>query len=467
MSTHEPHVANHYTHFLRRLDRVTEGHLELAMALYTDHELLKLVLQRAHIPEGAERVAVSLDSVHEGPFVVLTRSGAFVTCLAKHMKPHGLPVIRRHELEAAAAQLARMREQLERVSRLEREATQESTLARFSRISLVLSAMPREDFLEMARFDALLGDYFHNLLFASATVVQRIVPELAWIRSARPTSAHEERLENWWNLFWQVSNLHVLANVGNVNDRCARIDARSPVADEPARVASSTQITAGVPLVQTTSRAIWSSMLHIDPILEIAARVDGTDGFTRVVRDTTLNAIAIGSARGRRGALQLLACRAHERGEIDAPMAPFLEHARRDPEQAIDDFTLYAQEMIAADRGGDPRDVPADVARAMSVAGQGDWLGDPVSLHVLARAVPWLAVADASELFVPAAWAQSIAFTPARALSLVRSIASARGLGRPKPAKREATPERNERCACGSGQKYKRCCMRAPMRVAA
>ena len=448
---------------------MTEDHLELAMALYTDHELLRLVLQRAKIPAGAERVAVSLDSVHDGPFVVLTRGGAFVTCLGKHMKAHGLPVIRRSELEAAARDIDRMRERLDRVRQLERESEEESTLESFRRLAFTNTSMPREDFVELVRWDALIGEDLHRHLFECAALSQKVLPELAWLRpDRRRTSLDDRLLETWWNLFWQISNLHVVANVGEVHARCTQFERNASQPPQlPAAAASSNVMTWGIPLVQTTARAIWSSMRHIDVTLDVAEKAARDQACTRIIRDTTLTAVAIGSACGRRRALQILACRAGDADAVDAPMTPHLRHAMRDPELAIDELTLHAQELIAAELGGDPRDVPPDVARARLVTGQDDWLSDPSALERLARAVPWLAVADASELFVPRAWVSSVSFTPERAFSLVRSLARVQGLGRPAPVKRDATPERNERCHCGSGQKYKRCCMRTSMPMAA
>ena len=83
----------HDHHFLSRLDRVSAEHVDLALSLYRDHALLRFVLQEVGLPEGAERAAISMDDPREGPFIVVTREGRFVTCLAKGMLVDDLPII--------------------------------------------------------------------------------------------------------------------------------------------------------------------------------------------------------------------------------------------------------------------------------------------------------------------------------------------------------------------------------------
>src|SRR5690606_28401917 len=84
---------SHATHFLSRLERIEPAEVELAMSLYRDTPLVKELLARAKLPDGASRVALSLDDPGEGPFVLLERDGGFVTCLARGMRPGDLPII--------------------------------------------------------------------------------------------------------------------------------------------------------------------------------------------------------------------------------------------------------------------------------------------------------------------------------------------------------------------------------------
>ncbi len=78
----------HAHHFLTRLDRLNDArHLEDAKRLYNDVGILRLILAHADLPSGCERIAISLAHPVDGPWVITTRSGKFVTCLAEGMRP--------------------------------------------------------------------------------------------------------------------------------------------------------------------------------------------------------------------------------------------------------------------------------------------------------------------------------------------------------------------------------------------
>jgi hypothetical protein len=79
---------SHAHHFLTRLDRLADqSQLEVAKFLHNHPDLVQLVLQRVNIPSECSRVAISLSDPVDGPWVITTREGAFVTCLADGMKP--------------------------------------------------------------------------------------------------------------------------------------------------------------------------------------------------------------------------------------------------------------------------------------------------------------------------------------------------------------------------------------------
>ena len=103
----------HDAHFLQRLDRVSHGHVEMALGLYRDHELVRHILESANVPEGAERVALALADGGKGPHVIVTREGRFVTCLGDGMKTGPHPVVSRARIDALAAKMERLRAALE------------------------------------------------------------------------------------------------------------------------------------------------------------------------------------------------------------------------------------------------------------------------------------------------------------------------------------------------------------------
>ena len=106
----------HAHHFLERLDRVTRAQMEVALGLYRDHEAVRHVLSHVNIPPAAERIALALDDAEEGPFVIVTREGHFVTCLAKGMRQDH-PVIPRGQVDALLAKVAEKRARKELAQR--------------------------------------------------------------------------------------------------------------------------------------------------------------------------------------------------------------------------------------------------------------------------------------------------------------------------------------------------------------
>src|SRR5688500_8891497 len=77
-------IVRHAEHFLSRLDRLNTREVDLALGLYRDPDLLRGA-SAGVVAGAAERVAVSLGDSRRGPFIVVTRAGHFVTCLAEGM----------------------------------------------------------------------------------------------------------------------------------------------------------------------------------------------------------------------------------------------------------------------------------------------------------------------------------------------------------------------------------------------
>jgi hypothetical protein len=77
-------------HFLRRLDRLVGAELDVAKFLFQHRDLVLLLLDRVAVPSACSRVVVSLSERVDGPRVVLSREGWFITILGEGMttNPH-------------------------------------------------------------------------------------------------------------------------------------------------------------------------------------------------------------------------------------------------------------------------------------------------------------------------------------------------------------------------------------------
>jgi hypothetical protein len=139
----------HDEHFLQRLDRVASEHVDLALGLYRDHELVRYVLSNTRLPEAAERVALALEDGGQGPHVVVARSGAFVTCLGRGMSTGTLPIVSRAHLDGLAVKVERVRGG---IALAKKRGFDEARL--LARIESAGPAVAREDFVAAS---AMLG----------------------------------------------------------------------------------------------------------------------------------------------------------------------------------------------------------------------------------------------------------------------------------------------------------------------
>jgi hypothetical protein len=155
--------VQHAEHVLSRFDRLPRSKVDLALELYRTPDLLRAVLDAATLPERVEPVAISIDDPVHGPFLVVTRSGHFVTCLGRGMRVGDLPIVTRAELDAISRKVTWLREKMA----LAKQLGGEQGHARLLRRLLVSSdSVSREHFLTVAAWEPLLGPAFLDLYLA-------------------------------------------------------------------------------------------------------------------------------------------------------------------------------------------------------------------------------------------------------------------------------------------------------------
>jgi hypothetical protein len=202
----------HAHHFLERLERVTRAQTEFALELYRDHEAVAYVLDRVNLPPGPERVALAIDDAREGPFVIVTREGRFVTCLGRGMH-HDLHVVPRGQIDALLAKVAEMRARKEIAQRELRPDEEEGNL--FQRIISRGSRFAREDFVAISAFEPMLGMTPYLVMLDMALECVKLRPAMAHgahkvvIKgSTRKTFEKLDRLE------WCVAHTMLLSGAG-------------------------------------------------------------------------------------------------------------------------------------------------------------------------------------------------------------------------------------------------------------
>jgi hypothetical protein len=463
----------HAEHFLTRIERLNARQADVALALYRDSALVRYILARVDLPEGAERVALALEHTNS-PHVIVTRTGAFVTCLAAGMTVHGAALVSRAELD-------RLDEKFEfvRVGLRQAERVQESRQL-MHRMLGGGSTLSREDFAALRSLMPIFGD-------AMLRVASDIAKSTSKLQDAYRSSHYRQggprvtaRLHHHWYRVWSLG--HAIALAGSYSEdlpvtppelRTRYIGALSPLL----WLAISTMVP------HVVARAAWA-----------ASRVGRV--LVPFFRDVVDESQTFGTLTGALVPLVAVGLRDPEvRGEVHEIVAQSLRRfVRMDPQLTGVDREIcqwmlsYCGLMLVENRddsyvealrgrgatlmalrgaslpAGHPQrwERPDDVPVELSLSAVGylepTLLAGGPQRELAFLALPWLARASADDLYVPDQYIEAYGntFQAEVTLHALEEHAQYHRIG--EPARAKAKPGRNEPCSCGSGKKYKRCC---------
>ncbi len=463
----------HDEHFLRRLDRVADDHVELALTLYRDQELLAEVLSRAALPEGTERLAISLDDPREGPFVIVTRRGRFVTCLGKGMRidDSPLPLLTKARLDAAVSKVERMRERIARSERAREDGgltTSGRVFARMREHGLMVS---REDVELLLEVRPLIAGAMTQALWSNFECVVRVRSEVLSLQMDRLKAADRDLVETYGRAAWIYGHMMVLCDHEDV---AAQGRALPPDHWWVYAIAA-----AELGTVAHTARALWMLARHAKDVLPYIKK-SAHDSSVQVVllRELALGVTALASNKVRAEATKALRSpsqQAHTdpyyRGleMVGVQLANAVRATLADTAE-IDRVSLETGKLLVSallDGIGQPSAeqvaaIPDPVARALWPNLGLSLLGaeQPVELE-LACQLPSIARMQPQDLYLPEAYVQRL---PRMDVGIVADFMQRQAqfslLGAKPAPQARAAPKvgRNDPCPCGSGKKFKRCC---------
>ena len=458
----------HEHHFLSRLDRVSLPHVELALSLYRDQPLLRFLLADVSLPDGAERVAISLDDPREGPFLIVTREGRFVTCLGKGMRAGDLPVVTRVQLDGRIARATAYRAQEEEQHRLLGPDGAAGVLLK--RVVEAGNELSREEFLSISALQPLLAlDFLKLQLRSTLNVVEmraRIVRLLK--QTDRPKPVSHPLLRAYWRASWGIGHLAVLASMGGPE----LFDIDPEFADMMGT--SSTVWTVRQGAVGVAIQGLWSVAKLGKALLPAYKRLYSTADSYIVLLDAALALTALGMRHTK--------LRTEIRGVIAAPpdypapgLNEIVELVTRAALVAFDDPEACSkiQRQIGARRCTEwtanqpvgsalrferPEDVPEELAMSAALHDSTDFVIDTRHMPFPFFFLPWAARAPPELLYLPADLLR-VMHEPWRPEHTVRLLHNWVQLDKVLPAlARPEGPARKGPCPCGSGKKYKRCC---------
>ena len=463
----------HAHHFLSRLDRVSLPHVELALGLYNDVPLLQFILLSTRLPEGAPRVAISLDHPEEGPFLVVTREGRFVTCLGAGMSVDDLPIITRGQLDAIAAKRDDLRA---RIADAQRLAGPDGNVGKLlTRIGHAGPDLSREEIAAVIGLQPLYAFELIRHLFSAATDLldarEGLLTQIR--RSDRLKPQYHDALRAYWQTFWAVGHLSVL-----VGQDGPTMLARLPpqLADMLERASISwTAVRQGV--MSLALKGTWAVARIGKPLLGgVKQRYRDAETLLQVL-DSAMSLAALAQRHAKLQSEVQKAIASGPKGQIIVTpeqiekINPALAFAVEcsDKARATSAKVLRevgAAEWITATRHLPPgapmrfdraEDVPEDLAMSYAVNIPYDLLGGPQALQITLMAIPWVARATPEQLYLPRAAIRATQkpWVPEHTLSLLRQQRDYYYKHKPK---RPEGPSRQGPCPCGSGKKYKRCC---------
>ena len=455
----------HAAHFLTRLDRLAGHEVELALELYRDPELVGSVMKATALPDGAERIAISLEDATSGPFLVVTREGRFVTCLGRGMRPGDLPVVTRPQLDTAARGISRLREKMV----LARQAKEGDRKTRhmLRRLFECPDAVSREDFLEVAAWEPLLGVSFLNTYIAMGSTLAEA--RLLLCRKRLRGSRANAVLHDYWNLLHATGHMALLGSITADRTRYAQATEGA----ENVRAALSYPLT-GTGVVTFILKGAWAAGRLGKLMVPAYKRALAEDVALFELLDTLFALLALGTRSRRLRAEIQKAVRA-------APGIARTPEARRLREKMGRAVEFFCQ--ITADTLDAP---PEELEAGLLRAGR-TYLKEKVhseedpQLNDLLRTLPLMSWADGltdgrklpatfSLIAASARGAPEQFYLPRALLSEIRRpwrpadtwqvLEPTMKVERPRrtPVVRTASVGRNEPCSCGSGRKWKRCC---------
>lgn len=463
----------HATHFLERLERLSDSaHLDLALALYHDSKLVRYILERARLPDGADRIALALEDRRNGPHIIVARDGGFVTCLGEDMSIGDRPVISRTEITRLGEQIEGIRVAVARM----RESGESKRL--LGRLGTSGSDLSREDFTALVKLAPMMA--YTCMITATELVMELKRFERGYRRNRyrRMLPGARDELRRYWQFTWALG--HLIALYGSRGRELAEMVGPGLREKHDEYVFFLGQSAGRTMFLPVVVRGLWTTahggrkrMALFKQQLQDSHNLLG-------VMMNALPLMAIGMRhRSVRAEVQKFLGRcqrkledmAKEIWELALVHAFFADGEKLfDAEDAARRSYLSLGALMAVRAGehlpaGHPlrfervEDVPEDLACAMP-CNQDTLDLFTTSAHqlMLLSTIPWVVNAPIEHLYLPAAAIEAYG-APWQPDPVRQHLESHNHyFARDIPRKTGPRPGRNQPCPCGSGNKYKRCC---------
>lgn len=218
----------HAAHFLTRVDRLSAQHAELALGLYRDHRLVQYLLRQVRVPESSSRVALALDESHNTPHVIVSRDGAFITCLGRGMRVKDATVVSRRSLDNVSQRAGALRDL---VAQAQAGGTKERDRL-LRRLRKARAALTREEFESLLKWAPLLSGEYLRRAMAAVDFTDRAVRQLKLRPRVGPRD--EPLLRAYCEASWAFQHLVMLLTADRTYLEQAFLDVDQKFPESPA-----------------------------------------------------------------------------------------------------------------------------------------------------------------------------------------------------------------------------------------
>ncbi len=463
----------HATHFLKRLDRASGAQEELALQLYNDPEVLRFVLYSITIPEEFDRVAVSLHEADRGPYLVASRNGRFVTCLGEGMKIGDLYLINHSRLLNHMEKNEEYRRRSKLAGSLVGEKHQMKKL--FARIASKGEDVTREEMLAISAMQPALKLKFLETFFKFMNNASKSAQKL--MRRKRFTNKDRAVLKRQHGRYRAVGHLALLASMSGPSGL------ERPMAMNPRNFLHSLVLPLFTGDISMLFRIVWFIGKMGKPMLPELKRKflepELHEGWVLAFMGLVVMGLRHRKLRGK--VIKILNMLPDVLKSYGYDVHEFLVTLELndiwttaltslvEPDKSYELLETSVRELFLREHRsfGLPApydwekeaDVPQNLAFAFMVNSSHSFSEHPELLNYCFTVTPWLARCDAEDFYFPHDYYRHIhvPWKPEDTIALIDW--ERKKWVKEEPVKVERAPNRNDPCPCGSGKKYKRCCL--------
>lgn len=440
---------------------------------------MKFILDSAKVPDGAERIAISLADSKRGPFLVITRDGKFVTCLGDGMSKGALPIITREKLDGISQRVEVLRGRMEVARKVTGERGGVGRL--FRRLYEAGPRLSRQEFIAAAAWQPMLVmDYLKWMLDTAADVKEgRAILMRQLRRTDKLNARFAEAARDYYNSLWFIGHTAALA----------ALDGKVPFEELPVKAYEAmhrlpyawSAVRQG--MVGPALRGIWGAARMGKMLLQTYKKLYGEATTLYRVVEATYSLAAIGLRHSR------LAAEVEK--TLTSPLPPSVgdETYQKCLDVIAKEVTLtfrttrlkrdimlpvhlklgrtIAVQLASYAKPGSPfkftrkEDVPDDLAYALPFNISQEFAGEWKNVFYMSFMLPWLATVEAERLYLPAEYLSEM-HCSYESQEIMPLLLALRDYEYKSPGQTRSTPKgsaRNAPCPCGSGVKYKRCCV--------